>query len=72
MDTDLWASLGGPADIPFASQYIDEQLVRQSIRVANQKTETFYSDVCTESERRRRVQFADKTDLVTIICDVGG
>ena len=72
LDTDLWASLGGPADIPFASQYIDEQLVRQSIRVANQKTETFYSDVCTESERRRRVQFADKTDLVTIICDVGG
>eukprot|EP00116_Pleurobrachia_bachei_P015232 sb/3475494/ len=73
LDSDLWAGLGGPADIPFASQYIDDQIVRQSIRVANQKTETFYADVCvSESDRRRRVQFADKTDLVTIICDVGG
>ena len=72
VDTELWASLGGPPDIPYASEFIEHQITLRTLQIANQKTDTFYSDVNPLDDRERRVQFADSNKLVTYICDAVG
>ena len=66
-DEELWNSFGLPV-IPYAAEFIEQQISVQNIRVANEKTDKLYCSVDVKrSDSMKKVQFKPEPNLVTVI-----
>lgn len=66
-DDDLWKSFAMPF-IPYAAEYIEQQISIQNVRIANEKTEKLYCSLDVKrADSIKKVQFKPEPNLVTVI-----
>jgi len=65
---DIWNSFSLP-NIPYAHEYIEQQITITNVKIANKKSQQIYESsgqVC-RANSLKKVQFRDEPDLVTVI-----
>lgn len=68
ISNDLWDSFNC-TNIPYASEFIEQQISDSAVRLANEKSEQIYlaSVQISRSSSCKRVQFCPEPHLVTVI-----